>query len=166
MKILDIGCGTSGILPFLHSHEVQYFGYDFNKNYIENSKKRWSSLGEYRFFHQSVDEVDCSENNTFDIVILLNLFHHLTDNETKEIINKCGTLLKQGGSLISCDPCRFEKMSWFEKFMVKYDRGKNIKSKEEYKHLFNDKFKLKEEVVTYLANIPQRGVLFHYEKIA
>jgi ubiquinone/menaquinone biosynthesis C-methylase UbiE len=48
-KILDIGCGTSAILEFLHGHEVQYSGYDFNEKYINDSRNKWSEKGEYNF---------------------------------------------------------------------------------------------------------------------
>jgi SAM-dependent methyltransferase len=165
MKILDIGCGTSGILEYIHGYEVQYYGYDFNNKYIEDSKKKWGALGEYFFECKSSNDIGTTEYGSFDAILSINLLHHLSDEDFLNFVDKSHKLLKPNGKLITSDPCRFQKMSLFEKFMIKHDRGRDIRTLEGYKTYFSDLFVVSLEEVGIFGNIPQRGVFFLLEKV-
>ncbi len=46
MKILDIGCGSGKIIEYLPG-TVQYYGFDYNKNYIDHANRKYGSRGTF-----------------------------------------------------------------------------------------------------------------------
>ena len=42
-RVLDLDCGTADILNFLPN--VDYYGYDISKEYIESARRRFGSRG-------------------------------------------------------------------------------------------------------------------------
>jgi hypothetical protein len=88
----------------------------------------------------------------------------LSNKDANKIAERVPHLLKPNGKIITADPCRFEEMSYFEKLMIKHDRGRNIRSADQYKQIFRNSFSLNTEEIGVFGNIPQRDALFAYEK--
>lgn len=127
--ILDIGCGTANILNFLPP-SIKYYGFDLNKNYIKYAQKK--------FNHQTLV---CNDINNdiihtlpkFDIILANAILHHLDDNEMDKLFAMARTGLKDSGRVITIDCCYIENQSNIAKFIISKDRGKNIRTVDEYK---------------------------------
>ncbi len=159
LKILDIGSGTSGILEYLHGYDVEYHGYDLNEDYIIASKRKWGDKGRYYFHAASVNDLKVEAPGTFDAVLAINLLHHLDDAEVDKLVDVAFASLKNSGKLITCDPCLFPRMNLVEKIMAARDRGRNIRTKEQYLALAKRRFARIDGHIECLSNVPQRGLI-------
>jgi len=139
-RILDIGCGTGEILSYLP--RVEYVGLDMNQAYIDNAKKRFRYRA--KFLNQSVTEGKNSELSLsdFDTVLAIGVIHHLNDDEALQLFELASSGLRPGGRLITYDGCYIEGQSWFASFILSRDRGKYVRTRDEYlslaSKLFND----------------------------
>ena len=126
-KILDIGCGT-GVLAQLINEvtPVSYTGFDSNPKYIEFAKKRkYPGVFNVGSVHNSFLSA-----NDFDIVLAMDVMHHLNDEEAKAMLTLAKKCLKQNGRFILQDPVITKQQGFFEKQLMKLDRGKYIRRTE------------------------------------
>jgi SAM-dependent methyltransferase len=97
-KILDAGCGTGGMLRYLHSEGYSNIkGFDLSPDAIDHAKKN-SSLNV-----QLLNILNCNSaypKNSFDIIISHDILCLLTGNEDKHAFNNLISLLKPGGLLL------------------------------------------------------------------
>lgn len=135
-KILDIGCGPGDILEFLPS--VDYWGFDLNEEYINSARKRFSNRGQ--FFCKKVSRDAIPGEDIFDIVLACGIFHHLTDEESVEMFELAHTLLKPGGHFITYDGVYVPDQSYFERFLLSIDRGKYVRTEEQYRMIAQKNF--------------------------
>jgi SAM-dependent methyltransferase len=129
-KILDVGCGTADILAYLPS--VEYVGLDMNEAYINYTKKRFGHKG--IFLATKVDGKTINEFSLydFDIVLATGLLHHLNDDEALRLFELARSVLKPGGRLITLDGCYVKGQSWLARLILSKDRGKYVRTKDEY----------------------------------
>ena len=133
-KVLDIGCGTAIILNFLP--EVSYTGFDVSQNYINHARQYKGDRGDFHV--GTVDDVIPqlkSQPNSFNIILVLGVIHHLNDPETLKLMETGWNLLKQGGRLITLDGCYVPNQSRLAKFLIDHDRGEYVRNEEGYKNL-------------------------------
>jgi len=135
-KILDIGCGPGDILEFLPA--VDYLGFDLNEGYITNARKRFSDRGQ--FFCKNVSRDAIPGENIFDLVIACGVFHHLSGDEADEMFELAHTLLKPGGRFITLDGIYIPHQSYFVHFLLSIDRGKFVRTQEQYRIIAQKKF--------------------------
>jgi len=131
MKILDLGCGPADILAYLP--DVQYFGYDLSEYYINQARKRFGNRGE--FYCKQFEFSDLKDLPLFDMVIALGLIHHLDDQVAKCLIRTAFESLKQGGKLLTIDPCFHSSQNYIAKFLIRNDRGQNVRDYAGYEEL-------------------------------
>lgn len=138
-RILDIGCGTAEILSYLP--KVEYVGLDINQDYIDYAKKRFGNKG--KFFNQKVKIGLVEELSLFDfdLVLAKGVLHHLNDDQAIQLFNLSSMALKQGGRLITFDGCYVNGQSWFTRFILSKDRGRYVRTKDEYLDLAAKLFK-------------------------
>ncbi|OGH96821.1 MAG: hypothetical protein A2039_06365 [Candidatus Melainabacteria bacterium GWA2_34_9] len=158
-RILDIGCGCADMLKYLP--EVEYVGFDANEKYINNAIKKFGGKGQ--FFCEFIKKdslIQLDKENYFDIVLATGVLHHLNDQEALELFELAKNSLKTGGRLVTIDGCYTENQSIIEKFILSQDRGKFVRTEENYiklaKKIFN--------VVNYetrkdLINIPYTHII-------
>jgi SAM-dependent methyltransferase len=127
-KILDIGCGPADILEYLPN--VEYMGFDMNPRYIQFASQRYGNRG--NFFCQKVNPDVLDNKMQFDIILAKNILHHLDDNESNNLFELAYKVLKPGGRLITYDPCYVTTQSSISKFIYSLDRGKFIRTAQEY----------------------------------
>ena len=155
-RILDIGCGTADILSYLPN--VEYVGLDISQRYINSAKNRFSNRGIFLCKTFSTGIVD--EFKTFDIILALGLLHHLDRNEFIQLFEFSRSSLTQGGRVITFDGCYVENQSNIARLLLKIDRGRYVRTKEEYLNLaykyFND---IKVSIHHDLLRIPYTHII-------
>ena len=159
---IDIGCGPAQTLRLLPG--VTYIGFDTNDAYIAFAKRTYGRLGTF-----VVGDTRSVRNDPrfkdADIVLAIALLHHLGDEEATQCIRFAYDCLKVGGRFISHDPCWIPNQGAFSKFIMSSDRGRNIRTEQQYCQLAAKAFK---KVHTTLdmrpLRIPYVSVVLECEK--
>ena len=141
--ILDIGCGPAGILAYLP--DVDYYGFDISESYIAKAKETYGSKG--HFFAKQITDDDIDSLPEFDVVLLSGVLHHVDDGTAVQILKLAYQALKPGARLITIDGCLVEGQNIFARYLIKHDRGKNIKTEDGYVELARNVF---EDVDSYI----------------
>ena len=131
MKILDVGCGPADILDYLP--EVDYWGYDISEAYIAQATTRFGQRG--RFNCKQLQFEDLAVLPKFDVVLALGLLHHLDDSVAAGALQLAHEALKQGGRLLTIDPCLDPSQNSVARFLVQNDRGQNVRDRAGYEVL-------------------------------
>jgi len=158
-KILDIGCGPADILNYLP--RVNYTGLDINKGYIRSAKQRFGSRG--RFLCCDVGKTLLEEEQgSFDLVLAMGLVHHLNDAQAGRLFELARQALRPAGRLITFDGCYVPGQSRFVRWLLGRDRGKFIRSREEYVKLASAEFTNVESHIRHdLLRVPYTHLIMH-----
>jgi len=160
-RFLDIGCGTGDILFFLP--DVDYYGFDLNRSYIEMAKSRFSSRG--KFFNRPVSRDILKGEKNFDIVLAMGILHHLDDDKARELFELASRLLRPGGRLVTYDGCYTENQSGLARFFLWLDQGNFVREKSAYENLARHAFSSVEtHVRNDLLTIPYTIIILECEK--
>ena len=150
-RILDIGCGPGDILEFLPS--VEYLGFDVSQRYIKKATKRFGNRG--LFLCKKLSREIGKELSDFDIILATGILHHLDNDEALKLFELAKSTLKPGGRLITWDGCYAKGQSLAERFILSADRGRYVRTKDEYLALASQIFKnIKAYVRHDLLRIP------------
>ena len=150
VKVLDIGCGPAEILEYLP--KIKYFGYDINNDYISYAKKKFGDKGQFYCKKFTVNEL--KKIPKFDYVILFGLLHHLEEIEIKKLLINIKKALKKNGKLITLDNVFTENQNLIAKFLIKMDRGQNVRTKKEYIRILYKSFKKIKSQIIHQTFIP------------
>jgi SAM-dependent methyltransferase len=139
-RILDLGCGTGSIVPYLR--DVSYLGIDSSENHIGHVKSRFSGRAGFRFEVGSIQSVEDFERfgirpNEFDIVLMKEVIHHLPDTDVIRVLSVVPTLLEGGGRFVSMDPCFVDDQNPVSRFLARRDRGLYVRHEREYHELLS-----------------------------
>jgi SAM-dependent methyltransferase len=148
--ILDIGCGPAEILALMP--DVQYVGYDPSARYIEYARKKFGSRGQ--FFVGRVGTDDIAKHEPFDIGILIGVLHHLDDIEATNLLALLRSALKPGARLVTEDPVLIENQNAIARKLIKWDRGRNVRTAREYGGLAAAHFGTIRETVIHMKMPP------------
>jgi ubiquinone/menaquinone biosynthesis C-methylase UbiE len=148
-RILDIGCGPADILKFLPD-DIEYIGIDFNEMYIKAAKKQYQNRG--TFILGNVNNLSEYFNEFFDVVIIIGVIHHLSDNDAKHLIQCANNILREKGRLITLDNIDGDYIGLINKIALKLDRGNFIREEMSYTQLFAPFSKVK----THIKKAPMR----------
>ena len=160
-KILDIGCGTGEYVNHFYDYckSFEYYGFDGEGVYIEYGKELFKDKPNVHLYHKILTEEGVKEFNNFDIVIATGVMHHLDDPIVISMLRLAKLALKPGGRLITYDPGKFDDMNFFEKFFVRYDRGRSIRFEKEYAALISQVFTSFKFSTPYLTYFKVRNVV-------
>ena len=100
MKIVDFGCGPGSIIELLPD-DIEYFGIDIEKNYIDSAIEKYSKRG--TFICESIGSFASEKTNYFNVALASGLLHHLDDNDSIKLLEKASSVLKPGGRLVTLD---------------------------------------------------------------
>lgn len=135
-SILDVGCGPADMLEYFT--DVDYWGVDISESYIHKAEKKYGVKG--KFFCQELTAFEVDNLPQFDIVLALGVLHHLDNEAAVKVIQLANKALKLGGRLLTLDPCFESAQNPIARFLVKNDRGQNIRNKTEYLSLASTVF--------------------------
>lgn len=136
--VLDIGCGTATILNFLP--DVNYFGVDLSPQYIEKARQRFGDRGQFQV--ATAADVILPADTMFDTVYAMGVLHHLDDDKVEQLFQMALRILAPGGRFISLDGTFIEHQHPISRFLIKHDRGLNIRTKEELLEIAGKYFRL------------------------
>lgn len=149
--VLDIGCGPADVLDYLPKG-VGYWGGDISAEYIAKAQKKYGERG--HFTCKLLEPHDLETLPKFDVVLLTGVFHHLDDNVARNVVSMAYQALKEGGRLVSVDPCYAQGQNPVARFLISKDRGQNVRVESAYKQLVNKAFKKVHTQVLHRAWIP------------
>ncbi len=138
VRVLDICCGDSYILEYIHEYIDDYLGVDNNDKYLSQCKNRWKK---FNFQHLNLNDksnIDYFLKFRPNFIFINGAIHHL-DDKTVQSIN---AFIKNHFSdcyFLSIDPIK-NKNKLINTIMLKLDRGKFIRNKFQYAELM-DSFK-------------------------
>ncbi len=135
-RILDMGCGTGDIMTMFS--DVEYLGFDNNISYIHHAQRKYNSPES--FVHSGVADFDPARYGVFDLVFSLGVIHHLTDIEATNMFKIAKDVLKPSGRFVTADPCFHDGQNPITRFIVKHDRGQNVRQYNEYENIASNVF--------------------------
>lgn len=138
-SVLDVGCGTGDYIPTIPT-TTQYLGIDTNQQYLSYVKNLFKTT-DRKFLFQDATETKFYEDRKFDIVILISILHHLSDEDLAIILPQVSKVAKKAIIVTDIIP---DPEGWLPKQLVKLDRGRYVRSKEEKLKLLKKHFKIKD----------------------
>jgi SAM-dependent methyltransferase len=130
-RVLDIGCGSACILS--HLPKVEYHGWDPNPRYIAQARRIFAGLG--RFHTGLFGSHHADALGKVDIVILSAVLHHMTDADATDLFALLRRVVKSGGRVVSLDNVLVEYQSPIARLLIRFDRGRHVRSPRGYEAL-------------------------------
>ncbi|MFB9265920.1 class I SAM-dependent methyltransferase [Bradyrhizobium erythrophlei] len=151
IKMLDVGCGPANILAYLPS--LNYTGIDLNEKHIAFARELYGSRG--RFVVGNAANDLRQDENSFDLINISALLHHLADDEAISLFTSLKRLLKQDGRIVTIDNVWLPRQRTAVKLINKLDSGLNIRTPGGYLELLNGQgFDVQTRVFHDLLRIP------------
>jgi SAM-dependent methyltransferase len=161
-KVIDIGCGSAQALQSLP--DVEYVGFDINPEYIAFARRTYGSKGTFVTGDTHSFRGDPRFEDA-DIVIALGILHHLDDQDAEHCIRFAHDALKDKGRLICHDACWIPNQGAFSKYIMSHDRGRNIRTEQQYRQLAAKVFRnVNAWVDTRPMRIPYVTIVLECEK--
>jgi SAM-dependent methyltransferase len=148
-RVVDFGCGSAVILHDLIPYEVDYIGVDYNMNYIIHAREQFRDYPQANFLYTSVDGAFHLEKAGFDLALSVGVLHHLTDKEAEVLVYRAWQALKPGGVLVTMDGAYVESQHPVGRFLLKLDRGKYVRTPQNYDKIIGQYFRRTEARVIH-----------------
>jgi len=94
----------------------------------------------------------------------IGMLHHLDDEQAKRFMNLAWSALRDGGQLVTIDPCYADDQNTISHFLVSLDRGQNVRSAEQYRNIASPFFLQVKGVVRHRAWIPYTHWIMECQK--
>lgn len=136
ISILDIGSGTGTISPLFS--KCNYVGIDIDGKLIEFSKRN------YPFLFKKMDAQKLNfPDNSFDMVMVLGVIHHLNDRQSVKVLKNVKRVLKKRGLVLIVEAIPpLSKYNFVGHLLRNLDEGHNIRRLKEYENIFKKFFKI------------------------
>jgi cyclopropane fatty-acyl-phospholipid synthase-like methyltransferase len=97
--VVDLGCGSGLLVPFLAPRVKEYLGVDFSEEFIRIANRKLSAnpLPNVRFICGSVQDVAMQYPGRFAVAFALDFAEHVYDDEWLDILRAARRLLRTGG---------------------------------------------------------------------
>jgi SAM-dependent methyltransferase len=151
-RVLDVGCGPAYYFERLPPG-IHYHGFDTSDRYIDYATKRWGHRAEFR--QEIFNEDHLTEIPPVNAVMLLGLLHHLSDQQSRELLSLAGRALAPGGRVITVDTCFEPSQGRISRWMSSNDRGEYVREPDGFLTLAHEFFKdVNGEIVNDATRIP------------
>jgi SAM-dependent methyltransferase len=135
-RVLDVGCGPADVLACLP--DADYVGVDNNPDYIDAARRRFGHRG--RFICQDIRHDVLPQLGAFDLILVIAVLHHLSDDESRKLLQMAASALKPDGRLVTLDGCYVAGQSRVARRLLSWDRGRFVRTQAGYvrlaKHVF------------------------------
>lgn len=138
-SILDIGCGTGQYSQFT---TADYLGLDLDCRYIAFAQRKFGT-DRKRFLCQDLATVDFT-GRTFDVVLLVNLLHHVDDAGVRQMLEILSRVTTK--YLVAFDPVMQSRGNYLGRFLTTHDRGRHIRSVAAEQQLIDEFFTIERTV--------------------
>ena len=135
-SLLDVGCGTGGLLfEALKIKKVAVAGIDISEKMLEIAKNR---LGEEADLRNGDSEHLPWKNNSFDMVICTDSFHHYPNPGA--VLKEIRRVISPGGKIIIADPWAPAPFRQMANLILPLRKGGDVKlySEQEMKKLLEE----------------------------
>jgi SAM-dependent methyltransferase len=161
-KVIDIGCGSAQALHFLP--DVEYIGLDINPDCIAFARRTYGSRGTFVVGDMQSVRGD-SRFKDADIVMALGVLHHLDDQDAAHCIQFAHDALKPNGRFVCHEACWVSNQGAVSKYIMGSDRGRNIRTEQQYRELAAKVFRnVEARVDTKPMRIPYVTIVLECEK--
>ena len=131
-RVLEIGCGDGKNIEHMPMG-VEYTGCDPNPKYIEHARRRYGAYG--RFLCAGAEDLERLSLGRFDVVLVVSVLHHLDDAQVVALAKGARAALRPGGRFLTWEPCWRPSQHWFDRFMLSLDRGRYVRTADDYVRL-------------------------------
>ena len=136
MVVIDIGCGPGYAAKWLPGS--RFFGFDVHGAYIDYATRKY---GRHAVFYCDLfSRQYVSTLPKADLVLMMGLLHHLTDEECVSLLRLAKSAMKSGGKLLTLDGCYRDGQSRIARYFLDSDRGEHIRTAESYIRLAQSVF--------------------------
>ena len=94
----------------------------------------------------------------------IGMLHHLDDEEAERLMSLAWSALRDGGQLVTIDPCYVDDQNTISHFLVSLDRGQNIRTAEQYRNIASSFFLQVKGVVRHRIWIPYTHWIMECQK--
>ena len=108
-----------------------YYGYDIDKRSINYAKKKYNNKNYHFFCKKKFRSREIRKLPQFDFVILFGIMHHLNNEQVKNILSLCKKNEEKLKTFTE-DPILIKNQNLIAKFLIKNDRGTNVRKQREY----------------------------------
>ena len=135
IRMLDIACGDSFILNFISEYLDDYLGIDHSDKYLAFSKSKWKNFNFLSLDLNDKKNIKYLNEYKPNFIFMNGVIHHLED----ATISSINSFIHghKDSIFLSVDPLRHENKV-INKLMIKFDRGKFIRTKDEYSNLMHN----------------------------
>lgn len=130
-RILDLGCGTGALFAYLPD-DVEYVGVDVDPGYVEAARKRYAGRATFVV----ADATAYRPDDAFDVAIAYGVLHHLEDAQAVRLLH----VARSARRFVAAEPCLTRDAVALEAFLMRHDRGKHIRSEDEYVRIAGEVF--------------------------
>lgn len=150
--VIDVGCGPA--YYFRHLPAVRYYGFDTAPRYIDYARRMWGS-DRARFYCQVFGERHLADIPPADAILLLGLLHHMSDEDSAELLRVAAKALAPGGQVIAVDTCFEPRQGRISRWMSENDRGEHVRAPEGFVALAREAFdEVDGEVIDDATRVP------------
>ena len=102
-NITDIGCGYGYLSFYLHykNSERKIIGIDYDEEKIEIANNNFDKTSNLQFQSADITEFEFEEKQ--DVIFLNDVLHYLTEQNQKDVLQKCGDALNENGMMLIRD---------------------------------------------------------------
>lgn len=151
IRMLDVGCGPATVLSYLP--RLDYTGIDLNPKHIAFARAAYPDRGHFIVGDAGKDLAQ--EEDSFDLINVSALLHHLSDGEARTLFRSLHRLVKSGGRIATIDPVWLPSQRFIPQLMKRLDSGRNIRNPADYLALVErGGFAVESDVFNDLLRIP------------
>jgi len=154
-RVVDVGCGPGDVVECLPP-DVAYAGFDISERYIYQAQERFKHRPLTVFAAGTAAAIsDDIRFHGADLVLCNGVLHHLDDSEVESVFRFANRALKDDGVFVAIEPCYLVHQGRASRWIMKRDRGANIRTEDEWKRIVSDGFAYsRTHIATNLLRLP------------